>query len=205
MEADQHNGPSIIIAYAPCILQGVRPQGLNDMYDECRFAVDSGYWPLYRYRPALLNEGKNPFVLDSKKLRKDVTAFLQRESRFINLKKQDPQKAESLWEHMNKDVHHRMDHLQQLAAGYKAYDHPDEASVLTLFASETGTAPVAQDFADAALSHVASAVNGLDDLDGKTVVFYCYGQEQCRKNGNHFQELVLGPSLRELMALVWAT
>jgi pyruvate/2-oxoacid:ferredoxin oxidoreductase beta subunit len=48
------------------------------MLDESRFAVDSGYWPLYRYRPALLNEGKNPFVLDTKKLRKDVTAFLQR-------------------------------------------------------------------------------------------------------------------------------
>jgi homodimeric pyruvate:ferredoxin (flavodoxin) oxidoreductase len=192
MEADQHNGPSIIIAYAPCILQGVRPQGLNDMFDECRFAVDSGYWPLYRYRPALLNEGKNPFVLDSKKLRKDITAFLQRESRFINLKKQDPQKAESLWEQMNKDVHHRMEHLQQLASGYKAYDHPDEASVLTLFASETGTAArVAQDFADACtLSHVASAMDDvdLDDLDGKTTVFFIAtcGQGAMPKNGKTF-------------------
>lgn len=192
IEADQHNGPSIIIAYAPCMLQGVRPQGLNDMLEESRFAVDSGYWPLYRYRPALLDEGKNPFVLDSKKLRKDLAAFLQRESRFINLKKQDPLKAESLWEHMNKDVHHRMDHLQQLASGYKAYDHPDEASVLTLFASETGTAArVAQDFAAACtLSHVASAMDDvdLDDLDGKTTVFFIAtcGQGAMPQNGKRF-------------------
>lgn len=86
-EADQHNGPSIIIAYSPCIQQGVRPRGLNDMYEESKFAVDSGYWPLYRYKPSLAAEGQNPFVLDSKKLRKEVTTFLKRESRFITLKK----------------------------------------------------------------------------------------------------------------------
>ena len=62
VEADRHNGPSFIVCYAPCINQGVRPEDLNDMFDECRFAVDSGYWPLYRYNPALLGEGKNPFV-----------------------------------------------------------------------------------------------------------------------------------------------
>lgn len=196
MEADQHNGPSIVIAYSPCIQQGVRPQGLNDMFDECRFAVDSGYWPLYRYRPSLLNEGKNPFILDSKKLRKDVTTFLQREGRFINLKKQNPERAESLWENMNKDVHHRMEHLQQLAAGYKAFDHVDEAPVVTLFASETGTAErLALDFAAACtLSPVANAMDDvdLDDLDGKTVVFFIStcGQGAMPQNGkNFFKEL----------------
>jgi pyruvate-ferredoxin/flavodoxin oxidoreductase len=87
VEADKHDGPSFVVCYAPCINQGVRsvlkyhaaivcfdislifngdffvyfrPEGLNDMFDECKFAVDSGYWPLYRYNPALLIEGKNP-------------------------------------------------------------------------------------------------------------------------------------------------
>lgn len=88
IEADRHNGPSFVVCYAPCINQGVRPEGLNDMFDEARYAVDSGYWPLYRYNPALISQGKNPFILDSKKLRREVTTFLKREGRFVNLKKQ---------------------------------------------------------------------------------------------------------------------
>jgi homodimeric pyruvate:ferredoxin (flavodoxin) oxidoreductase len=176
LEADRHDGPSIVIAYAPCIQHGVRPQGLNDMYDEAKYAVDSGYWPLYRYNPQLLKEGKNPFILDSKKLRKEVTSFLQRESRFVNLKKNHPEIANELFAGMNKDVHDRMDHLNQLATGYKAFDHPDDASVKVLFASETGTAArVARDFADACtLSHTADAMDDvdLDDIDGTTTVFF---------------------------------
>lgn len=191
-EADQHNGPSIIIAYAPCVQQGVRPRGMNDMYDECKFAVDSGYWPLYRYKPILAQEGQNPFILDSKKLRKDVTSFLQRESRFINLKKKDPKIAKYLWEHITQDVAHRMDHLKQLAEGYKHFDHDDEAAVTTLFASETGTAArVARDFAAACpLSPAASAMDDVDleDIEGKTVVFFIAtcGQGAMPQNGKNF-------------------
>ncbi len=85
IEADHHDGPSFVVAYAPCIQQQVRPEGLNDMFDECRFAVDSGYWPLYRYNPELVKAGKNPFILDSKRLRRDVTSFLHREGRFLNV------------------------------------------------------------------------------------------------------------------------
>lgn len=192
IEADQHDGPSIIVAYAPCIQHGVRPQGLNDMIDESRFAVDSGYWPLYRYNPELAKEDKNPFILDSKKLRKDVTAFLQRESRFLNLKKNYPEIAGDLFAKMNTDVHHRMDHLHQLAEGYKAFDHPDDASVKVLYASETGTAArVARDFADACtLSHNADAMDDidLDDIDGTTVVFFIAtcGQGAMPQNGKNF-------------------
>jgi len=85
VEADHYDGPSFVVAYAPCIQQQVRPEGLNDMFDECRLAVDSGYWPLYRYNPELVAEGKNPFILDSKRMRRDVTSFLQREGRFLNV------------------------------------------------------------------------------------------------------------------------
>ena len=191
VEADRHNGPSIIIAYAPCIQQGVRPQGLNDMFEECKFAVDSGYWPLYRYNPELALQGQNPFILDSKKLRKDVKNFLARESRFLTLKKKDPQMAETLWQNQNMDVHHRMEHLQQLAAGYKAVGE-DENSVLTVFASETGTANrVARDFAAACkFSGVSSALDDIevDDLDGRTVIFFIAtcGQGAMPQNGRKF-------------------
>lgn len=165
---------------------------MNSMIDEAKFAVDSGYWPLYRYKPSLIKENKNPFVLDSKKLRKDVTKFLQRESRFINLKKKDPQLAGPLWEAMNADVHHRMDHLLQLSAGYKAFDTPDAASVKVLYASETGTAArVARDFADACtLSATASAMEDveLDDIDGSTTIFFIAtcGQGAMPTNGKLF-------------------
>lgn len=176
VEADRHDGPSIVIAYAPCVQQGVRPDGMNDMFEECKFAVDSGYWPLYRYKPSLVNEGQNPFILDSKKLRKPVTDFLRRETRFLSLQKKDPEISKVLWSNMNKNVSHRMEHLQQLAAGYKNFGDGDEAPVLTLFASETGNAArIARDFANACtLSGVASAMDDvdLDDLDGKTVAFF---------------------------------
>ena len=132
------------------------------MIDESRFAVDSGYWPLYRYNPGLTKDGKNPFILDSKKLRKDVTAFLQRESRFLNLKKNYPEVAGDLFAKMNNDVHHRMDHLRQLADGYKAFDHPDDATVKVLYASETGTAArVARDFADVSVFFTSPAWESL--------------------------------------------
>lgn len=192
IEAEAHNGPSIIIAYAPCIQQGVRPRGLNDMFEEAKFAVDSGYWPLYRYKPSLAAEGQNPFILDSKKLRKDVTKFLQRENRFINLRKKDPKVAEHLWEEMNAGVHHRMEHLLELSAGYKSHGSEDEAKVKTVFASETGNAArVANDFAAACKdSGAASAMDDIevDDLDGTTTVFFIAtcGQGAMPRNGKHF-------------------
>lgn len=196
IEADQHNGPSIIIAYAPCIQQGVRPSGLNDMFDECKLAVDSGYWPLYRYKPSLSAEGQNPFILDSKKLRKDVSKFLQHESRFINLRKRDPELADYLWNSMNANIHHRMEHLQQLAAGYKKYSDEAEAKVQTLYASETGTAArVANDFAAACPdSATAKAMDDIevDDLDGKMTVFFIAtcGQGAMPRNGKEFLKAI---------------
>lgn len=198
IEADRHDGPSIIIAYAPCIQQGVRPLGLNDMIDEIRIAVDSGYWPLYRYHPELAKESKNPFILDSKKLRKEISSFLQRESRFINLKKKDPAVAKELWEIMNQDIHHRMEHLQALSKGYKAFDDEQDATVMTLYASETGNAQrFAEAFAAACtLSASALAMNDLevDDIDGRTCVFFIStcGQGAMPRNGKGFLKQLEG-------------
>lgn len=192
IEADRHNGPSFVVAYAPCVQQGLRLHGLDDMVDESRFAVDSGYWPLYRYNPALVDQGKNPFVLDSKKLRKDVQKFLARETRFMTLQKSCPEIAESLFIKMNRDVNHRMEHLNQMAMGYKAFDHEDDASVKVLYASETGNAArVARDFADACVhSSVANAMDDaeVDDIDGTTTMFFIAtcGQGAMPQNGKNF-------------------
>jgi pyruvate dehydrogenase (NADP+) len=192
IEADQYKGPSIIIAYAPCVQQGIRPHGLNDMFEECKFAVDCGYWPLYRYNPGLAVERKNPFILDSMKLRKDLIDFLKRESRFLNLRNQNPVIAEGLWETMNNVLHQRMDHLNELNSAYNHFKRSDGPSVLVLFASETGNAArIARDFAAASpLSSAAVAMDDvdLDDLDGKVTVFFVAtcGQGKMPQNGRHF-------------------
>eukprot|EP00956_Cyclotella_meneghiniana_P000944 scaffold1128_cov25-Cyclotella_meneghiniana.AAC.3 len=196
VEADRHNGPSFIVCYAPCINQGVRPEGLNDMFDECRFAVDSGYWPLYRYNPALLEEGKNPFILDSKKLRREVTSFLKREGRFVNLKRKHPEIADDLFAKMSTDVHHRMQVLATRAAGYKSFSSKEEATVKVLFASETGTAEkLARDFADACtLASGADSLNDVDvdDIDGFTTVFFVAtcGQGEMPQNAKPFYKML---------------
>jgi pyruvate dehydrogenase (NADP+) len=192
IEADRHNGPSFVVGYAPCVQQGLRAHGLDDMVDESRFAVDSGYWPLYRYNPSLATEGKNPFVLDSKKLRKDVQKFLQRETRFMKLQKSCPEIAQDLFAKMNHDVQHRMEHLNQIAAGYKSFDHANDASVKVLFASETGNAArLARDFADACVhAHAADALDDavVDDVDGTTTIFFIAtcGQGSMPQNGKNF-------------------
>jgi sulfite reductase alpha subunit-like flavoprotein len=192
LEADRHNGPSFVVAYAPCVQHGLRAHGLDDMVDESRFAVESGYWPLYRYNPALLEQGMNPFILDSKKLREDVQNFLKRETRFMKLQKASPKVAEELFTQMNEDIRHRMEHLNQLAVGYKAFDDKEDASVKVLFASETGTAArVARDFAHACvLSHVADAMDDIDvdNINGTTIIFFIAtcGQGAMPQNGKAF-------------------
>ena len=64
-EAEAYDGPSVIIAYAPCINQGIK-KGMGKTQLEQKLAVESGYWPLYRYNPELADKGENPFILESK-------------------------------------------------------------------------------------------------------------------------------------------
>jgi len=96
-EAEEYPGPSIIIAYAPCINHGLR-RGMGKSQDEMQQAVDAGYWQLYRYNPLLEKEGKNPFTLDSKE--PDWTKFkdfLDSEVRYMSLKKSFPAEASHLF------------------------------------------------------------------------------------------------------------
>ena len=94
-EAESYNGPSIIIAYAPCQSHGLRC-GMGGSMQEMKRAVDAGYWTLYRYDPRRREEGKNPFVLDSGEPDGSFRSFLDGEVRFSALKKLFPEDAERL-------------------------------------------------------------------------------------------------------------
>ena len=111
-EAESYNGPSLIICYAPCINHGIN---MSNSIAEMKKAVECGYWSLYRYNPALADEGKNPFTLDSKEPTGDYKAFLLGETRYTSLKKQFPEQAEALFETNAKDAAERREKYKALA------------------------------------------------------------------------------------------
>jgi pyruvate-ferredoxin/flavodoxin oxidoreductase len=92
-EAESYDGPSIIIAYAHCINHGIdMAKGLTNQKE----VVSCGLWPLYRYDPRLVAEGKNPFQLDSKEPDFNLADFMYKEVRFKSLKAANPARAEEL-------------------------------------------------------------------------------------------------------------
>ncbi|MCH5317788.1 MAG: pyruvate:ferredoxin (flavodoxin) oxidoreductase, partial [Eubacterium sp.] len=93
-EAESYHGPSIIIAYAPCINHGIK-MPFNQA--EQKKAVTAGYWNLFRYNPALIEEGKNPFSLDSKAPTGDYLEFINGETRYSSLRRSFPEKADQLF------------------------------------------------------------------------------------------------------------
>ena len=93
-EAESYPGPSLIIAYAPCIAHGI---DMGKTIEEEKRAVASGYWPLYRYNPLLAAEGKNPFVYESKDPTIEMKDFINSEVRYTTLKLQHPELAEKLF------------------------------------------------------------------------------------------------------------
>jgi pyruvate-ferredoxin/flavodoxin oxidoreductase len=96
-EAEAYKGPSLIIAYAPCISHGIKTGMGTSILQEKR-AVESGYWHLYRYNPMLKDEGKNPFVLDSKEPSKSFKDFILSEIRYSSLATVFPDIAEQLYD-----------------------------------------------------------------------------------------------------------
>jgi len=112
IEAEAYDGPSIIIAYSHCIAHGINMQlGL----DQQKLAVDSGYWPLYRYNPDLIDEGKNPFTLDSKAPKIPLRNFAYNETRYKMLTKTHPENAKKLIELAQQDVNEKWDYYSGLA------------------------------------------------------------------------------------------
>jgi len=114
VEAESYHGPSLIIAYAPCINHGIN---MSRSQNEEKLAVEAGYWPLYRYDPRLKEEGKNPFILDSKEPSGDFKEFLMGEVRYSSLTRTFPDAAEKLFEKAEKDAKDRFETYKRLAAG----------------------------------------------------------------------------------------
>jgi len=116
-EAEAYPGPSLIIAYAPCINHGIKG-GMGNAQEEQRRAVAAGYWDLYRYNPALKEAGKNPFSLDSKEPTESFHDFLMNEVRYASLKKAAPEMAEELFAKTERDAIERRKSYVRLQKGF---------------------------------------------------------------------------------------
>ena len=117
-EAESYNGPSIVIAYAPCINHGIK-KGMSKAMTEEKEAVAAGYWHLFRFDPRLEAEGKNPFQLDSKAPTASYKDFILGENRYASLQKSFPDRAAVLFEDAEKNAKDKMEHLNRLT---KLYD-----------------------------------------------------------------------------------
>jgi pyruvate-ferredoxin/flavodoxin oxidoreductase len=114
VEAESYNGPSLIIAYAPCISHGIKG-GMSTAQTEEKKAVTSGYWHNFRYDPRLKDEGKNPFLLDSKEPTTKYQDFLSNEVRYSSLARQNPERAEQLFKQAEKNAKEKYEQLKKLA------------------------------------------------------------------------------------------
>ena len=117
-EAEAYNGPSLIIAYAPCINHGIKG-GLTIAQQVEKEAVEAGYWHLFRFNPALAEEGKNPFSLDSKAPTGDYKAFMMREVRYNSLMRANPERATVLFDRAVKNSEAKYKHLVEMQKMYE--------------------------------------------------------------------------------------
>ena len=113
-EAENYNGPSLIIAYAPCISHGIK-LGMKSSQDVEKMVVDCGYWHLYRHNPLLKEQGKNPFILDSKEPNGKFREYLMSEVRYASLAKTLPEQAEELFALTEENAMERLESYKRLA------------------------------------------------------------------------------------------
>ena len=106
-EAEAHNGPSIILAYAPCMLHGIN---MTKSQDEAKRAVEAGYWPLYRYNPA----AEKPFIWETKDASASYQDFIRSENRYKQLLKKAPQEAEAIFAQAEEDAKRRMEFYKKV-------------------------------------------------------------------------------------------
>jgi len=115
IEAESHKGPSVVIAYAPCIAHGIK-NGMGCTQLEAKNAVACGYWSLFRYNPDLKKEGKNPFILDSKEPKESFRDFLMGEVRYAALAKEFPEESEILFQKTEEDARQNLEMYKKFAA-----------------------------------------------------------------------------------------
>lgn len=141
-EAEEYDGPSLLLAYAPCIeFKIAHKDGLGEMISCQRLAVSSGYWPLYRFDPRL----EQPMQVDQKTLREDLSEYLQSENRFNALRRSNPESYKELIDTMRTNIRRRHSrYLQQMTTT----DENQGPPLTILYGSETGnTAELAARFA----------------------------------------------------------
>lgn len=114
VEAEAYPGPSLVIAYATCINQGLR-KGMGKSMEEGQLAVKSGYWPLYRYNPLLRQQGKNPFVFESREPDRSLQDFLSGEVRYSALEKLKPEISRDLRARLEQDIMERFSIYKNMA------------------------------------------------------------------------------------------
>ena len=147
VEAEAYPGPSLILAYSPCI-EHKNVDGMSYTMQHMAVAANSGYYPLFRFNPALRKEGKAPFILDTKKITVDVSKVVESEMRYGAMKKRDAEKYEKSVEDLRTWVNDRFEHLKQLAAIVpqgtgrdailSAANDVDTRPMTILYGSETG-------------------------------------------------------------------
>ena len=113
-EAEAYPGPSVVICYAPCTAHGI-PHGMSNCQQEMKRAVEAGYWHLYRYNPALREEGKNPFTLDSKAPTSDFLEFIRSERRYASLEAKFPEEAKKLFAEAEQGAKDRYDNYVNMS------------------------------------------------------------------------------------------
>jgi pyruvate-ferredoxin/flavodoxin oxidoreductase len=113
LEAEAYDGPSIIIAYSPCIAHGI---DMKTSQSDQKVLVDSGQWLLYRYHPERAEAGENPLMLDSRAPSKKVQEYLLQQTRFKMLTKSKPEDAERLWKQAQQDAERRYRMYEYMAS-----------------------------------------------------------------------------------------
>lgn len=113
-EAEEYKGPSLVIAYAPCINHGIK-SGMGSSMMEEKKAVDAGYWHLFRYNPVLKCQGKNPFMLDSKEPIGSYKDFINGEIRYSSLRTLFPERADKMFDDSEKNARERYDVYKRLS------------------------------------------------------------------------------------------
>jgi len=116
LEAESYPGPSVIIAYAPCINQGLK-KGMGKSQEEEKLAVEAGYWPLYRFDPRRIAAGENPFQLDMKDPTGEFHEFLMGEVRYASLHQSFPEEAKRLHAKLEKEYKERYETYKEMAGG----------------------------------------------------------------------------------------
>jgi sulfite reductase alpha subunit-like flavoprotein/Pyruvate/2-oxoacid:ferredoxin oxidoreductase gamma subunit/ferredoxin len=209
-EAEEHKGTSLVLCYSPCIDWGI---DMSKMMSIQKLAVDSGYWPLYRFKPSNASEGENPFMLDSRRIKTSLANYLKGENRYAALRRADEMRADNLQGSFELYTHKRMETMQRRAMDdHELLDllkarvgEQTSEKVLVLYASETGnTADLAKSLAyelkrrDQRVSVMAMDDFDVSDLPNQKLVISLAatcGQGEFPSNSKAFRQELADESL----------